>query len=204
MRRNALAAVAVALTVGAAGCGDDGGGSVEADGLPQFVSGFAATCTDSTGFEGAAAFEPGPDAVPLAFFTDLDDAGTFFLIDPQLGPEVATTELTDPDDEAERARLGEISLIACLDVASSESSGETCEFEDDGGDTTTLDVHDVTYSLAVHEARTGEEVDTATLEVEGAEDSCPIVMSIDDGQDTYLPSPESDAVLAALEPITGA
>lgn len=194
---------AVVLLVTSAACGG-GGDSAEADGLPRFVAGYAATCTDGTGFEGAAAFEPGPGALPLAFLTDIDDEGTFFLIDPQLGEDYAVTELSDADAAGERARLSEISLVACLDVESSEPSGETCEFEDDGGDVTPLDVLDVTYSLAVHEARTGAVVDTASIDVAGADATCPAVLSIDDGQTTLLPGPEPEQVTAALDEIVGA
>jgi len=202
--RSTAVVVALLATLAAA-CGGTGsdGKQVGADGLPRFMKGFEVACTAGTGFAAAAAFEPGPDALPLAFFTDLDNEGTWFLLDPQLGEEYAATELSDADSASERDRLKAISAIACLDVESSEPSGATCDFEDDAGTVTSLAVLNVTYTLSVHEARTGDEVGTASIDVAGADVTCPIVMSIDEGQTTMLPDPSTEDVIAELDSILG-
>jgi hypothetical protein len=192
----------VTLLVTAACGGDDGGGG-SADGVPRFVSGYAATCTDQAAFGGAAPFEADEDPFPIAFLYDIDDQGTFFLGDTRLPEGEAATELSAPDDAGEQARLAALSVVGCLDVASSEPSEQTCDFEDDDGNTTSLQVLDATYEVSLYEAKTGEAIGSATFDVDGDTYTCPIVMSIDDGQTTLLPSAEPEDSSAAVREALG-
>ena len=192
----------LALPLLLASCGGDGSGG-SADGVPRFVSGYTATCTDGAAFGGAPAYDEGSDPFPIAFMYDIDDKGTFFIDDLGLPEGEAAAELSAPDDAGDQARLAAISVVGCLDVASSEPSEQECSFEDDGGNSTTLQVLDVTYEVALHEARTGEEIGTATFDVDGDTYTCPIVMSIDDGQTTLLPSAEPEDASAAVHEALG-
>lgn len=190
--------VLAGLFLAGAGAACSGGGEAGSpDGLPRFVAGYAATCTDGAGFGGAPSYEAGEDPGPIVFLSKPDDS--YFVLDPGLDDGVVAAELSDADDAGEQARLAAISVVACLAVTSTEATGQTCEYEGDDGGVITLDHVDAVYELVLHEAATGEEIDSAEIEVAAADVECPIVTSIDDGQTEMTPSADPADVQAAIE-----
>ncbi|MBA2280283.1 MAG: hypothetical protein H0W25_03475 [Acidimicrobiia bacterium] len=199
-----LVMVAVLVAAGGCGGGEDGGGA-QADGLPRFVSGFEAMCKEATAFDGAAEYEDGSDPYPIALLRHLEEVDTYFLEtglpEGRVAPEIANPDDPDP---AERERMAEISVVGCIDVGESEPSGSTCDYEDDdGGDVTTLEVLDATYVVTLHEAKTATVIDTVEIEVAGADHTCPIVASIDEGETTMLPSVDPDVLDEAIAGVLG-
>ena len=57
--------------------------------------------------------------------------------------------------------------------------------------------------MTLHEAATGEVIDTVELELSGADDECPIVAGIDEGETTMLPSADAEALDAAIAAVLG-
>ncbi len=194
------------LAAGGAACGGGGdGGGAQADGLPRFVSGFEATCTDGTAFDGAAEYDEGDDPYPIALLRHNEEVDTYFLetslSEGRVAPEIANPDDPDP---AERERMAEISVVGCIDVAESEPSGSTCEYEsDDGGEVTSLEVLDTTYAITLHEAKTATVIDTVEIDVAGDDYTCPIVASIDEDETTMVPSIEPEVLEEAIAGVLG-
>ena len=208
LRRTALAIAALLLLAacssdsssdGADTSTDDGGTETTTpevagdEDLPSFASDFDRVCTTQTGFPGATPVsESGPH--PVILFTETD-GGVLITSSIDLPSGWAVEEDSNFEDNSE---LAATELVACAQVETTEANGTSCDLEGEDGETVTLDLVDVTYSLAVYEATTGEEVGSDTLEA--ASTDCPTFVFVDEGQTDYFNTPSEDDYINALKP----
>lgn len=162
--------------------------------LPQFDSDFSRVCTTQVGFGGASPYvaEGGPS--PVVLFAEGDD-GDFIKASVELPAGWAIENDLDFEDNSE---LAPAELVACAAISKQTPNGVSCDLEGDDGSTTTLDLVDVTYTLSVYEAVSGELLGEEVIEA--ASTDCPFFVFIEEGQTEYLNTPDADAYTAALQP----
>lgn len=103
--------------------------------------------------------------------------------------------------DANSDAYAKIDLVACA-VRTAEVFVKECDGyeKDDQPTNNKVRRHTATYKLTVHEATTGKELGSTTLE--GTDDTCPMFMSFegtDDTQDSFAP-PKDDEVVAFMKP----
>jgi hypothetical protein len=94
-----------------------------------------------------------------------------------------------------------VDTVACVEVKDEQPLKECTGYQNDGHDTANkVDLRLATYTVSVHEARTGKEL--GTTELDGSDDSCPTVVSFENDTETkvYDSPPSNDDMIAFLKP----
>jgi hypothetical protein len=174
--------------------GADAGESGETDGsdldLPASVVGFDRVCATGIGFGDAAEYaseNPGPHPVAPFQRSDPDDP---FATDIRSLPSGWSV---DP-----AAGVAAVELVSCVDVAERRPTGIVCDLEGDDGSTSSLELVDMTFSLTVHSANSGEVIGETTLEA--VDETCPSFTFVDDGQTEYVNLLTENQIVNALKP----
>jgi hypothetical protein len=95
----------------------------------------------------------------------------------------------------------QVDTVACVAVKDEQPLKECTGYQNDRHDTdNAVDLRAATYTLSVHEARTGKEL--GTTELNGADDTCTTVVSFENDTQTkvYDSPPSNDELIAFIKP----
>jgi hypothetical protein len=127
------------------------------------------------------------------------------LFSPNDGDAIEDTSTLPSDwmmqfDENSDA-YAKVDTVACVEVKDEEPLKECTGYQDDGKDTTnSVELRSATYTVSVHEARTGKEL--GTTELSGTDDSCPMFMTFDNDTQSkvYDAPPSKDDLVEFIKP----
>ena len=121
--------------------------------------------------QNAAAYEPTPGTIHPIYLLARDSENENFLERSSRLPEAW-------EKDWEQAAATE--LVVCL-TQTGQQLAQTCDFEEAGEPTYTLEVYDTTYAAEVRVAQTGELLAAETLEL-AADSDCPMFHMFTEGE----------------------
>ncbi|NEQ45808.1 MAG: hypothetical protein F6K00_20600 [Leptolyngbya sp. SIOISBB] len=150
-----------------------------------FPDDFAQVCNE-IGFAPAQAYESTPGEVhPIYVFERANETEAYSKSYRDL------PEGWEKDWEASQ----ETQLVACLTLTQ-ETLSNTCEFPPEEGETDVyvLETYDTAYDVAIYHAKSGEQLDSTTFELQ-ADDECPMFHMFTEGELADKSNPDYSQVL---------